>query len=72
MICAKYTKSGCRARAVLAMDEPVEWMRITHEHNHPPDLLANERNKFLGDLRATVTSSAKLTLKECFDSVIAL
>lgn len=71
LICAKYAKSGCRARAVLPLDKPANCLRITQEHNHPPDLLADERNSFLNDLKATVQSS-KLSLKECFDSVITL
>lgn len=71
LICAKYTKSGCRARAVLPVDHPIESLRITHEHNHPPDLLAQERCNFLNDLKSTVKTS-KSSLKDCFDSVIAM
>lgn len=70
--CSEHKKSGCRGRATLPVDAPLNQLRLTHEHNHPPDVTAEEKYEFVNELKKAVRTMKLATLKGVYETVAKL
>ncbi|XP_022904833.1 protein tramtrack, alpha isoform-like isoform X4 [Onthophagus taurus] len=72
LVCSKYSTAGCHGRAVLPLNADVSMLRITQEHNHPPDNTIAEKYNFLNKLKLAVQNTPQTPLKQVFDNLIDL
>lgn len=61
-------KNGCKARAIIPVDGDIEQLRITRNHNHPPDENAEEKEEFLKQLKVAVKSMPG-SMKKIYDNM---
>ncbi|KAI4457473.1 btb domain transcription factor [Holotrichia oblita] len=67
--CSELRRSGCRGRATLPVNGDSTQLKLTHPHNHPPDLNAEEKVTFMKELRRLVKQMGKCTLKHVYETV---
>lgn len=72
LICAKYGTTGCHARANLPLNAPTDQLKVTRNHNHPPDDTIEEKFMFYKQLKEATQSSINSPLKVLFDGVLSM
>lgn len=70
MICAQSKKNSCRARAVLPAYKSADELQLTYPHNHPPDYAAEQKRRFLQQLK--VVTKTPGSLKDLYESLALL
>lgn len=70
--CSELRRSGCRGRATLPVNGDSTQLKLTHPHNHPPDLNAEEKVTFMKELKRLVKQMNQCTLKHVYETVAEL
>ncbi|KAB0801667.1 hypothetical protein PPYR_03853 [Photinus pyralis] len=70
--CVEHKRTGCHGRATLPVHGTSDQIRITQLHNHPPDIIAEEKYTFHKQLKAAVRSMESSTLKNVYETVADL
>nr|XP_022904830.1 protein tramtrack, beta isoform-like isoform X1 [Onthophagus taurus] len=67
--CAETKRLGCRARAIMPLNEKMGQIKLKQGHNHPRDINAEEKVQFLKELKRVVVHMGKSTLRHVYDTV---
>ncbi|GJQ69399.1 hypothetical protein Trydic_g6514 [Trypoxylus dichotomus] len=70
--CSELRQLGCRGRATIPVNGDPTQLKLTHPHNHPPDLYAEEKVTFVKELRRLVQQMEQCTLKQVYETVAEL
>lgn len=69
MRCSLANRLRCHARAIIPAGGSFKDIKVTRPHNHAPDLIAQERNRFMHELYKCVQENTSMGTRAVYQKV---